>query len=147
MTHRTAAVLVTILAACTALETAPPDPTQTVQAILEASADAWNRGDLEGFVSDYADDSTTTFVSGGRVRYGFDWIRGNYAPRFQPGALRDSLRFENVDARALGREYLLATARFVLFRADSVTASGPFTLVLRRIGGQWKIVHDHTATD
>jgi ketosteroid isomerase-like protein len=52
-----------------------------------------------------------------------------------------------VAGRGLGSDYILATARFVLFRGDSITGSGPFTLVLQRIDGAWKIVHDHTSSD
>jgi ketosteroid isomerase-like protein len=115
--------------------------------MLDASAGAWNRGDLDGFVSTYADDSATTFVSGGQVQRGFAWIRQNYAPRFAPGARRDSLRFERFVARPLGREFTMVTARYVLFRGDSVTSSGPFTLILRRQGTGWKIIHDHTSSD
>jgi uncharacterized protein (TIGR02246 family) len=128
----------------------PPTPAEAaarVEALLVRSAAAWNRGDLDAFLSDYAVDSTTTFVAGGHVQYGFDWIRENYAPGFDPGADRDSLRFESVAARPLGNEYLLATARFVLFEGGSVTASGPFTLILQRHGPEWKIVHDHTSRD
>ncbi len=145
MRHMTAAVL--ILAACTVPDAPPADPTATVQQLLESSADAWNRGDLEGFVGDYARDSGTTFMAGGTVQYGFDWIYGNYSGWWDLGDERDSLRFESVAARALGSDHILATARFVLFRGDSVTASGPFTLVWRRIEGEWKIIHDHTSTD
>lgn len=147
MARRTLAVLALVLAGCTPMRPPLSDPTSAVEAMLRASADAWNRGDLDAFVSDYANDTTTTFVSRGQVRYGFDWIRNNYAPGFEPGIRRDSLRFESVAARALGRDHLLATARFVLLSNDSVTASGPFTLVLERFGSEWKIVHDHTATD
>ncbi len=147
MACRTVAVLALLLAGCSPGRPPPSDPTGVVEAMLGASADAWNRGDLGSFVSDYADDSTTTFMSRSQVQYGFDWIRNNYAPRFEPGVQRDSLRFESVAARALGSDHLLATARFVLLHADSVTASGPFTLVLKRVGGEWKIIHDHTSTD
>jgi uncharacterized protein (TIGR02246 family) len=125
----------------------PSDPTGLVREMLTRSADAWNRRDLDAFVGDYAADSTTTFVSGGHVRQGFAWIRGNYAATFAPAAVHDSLRFEEVEARSLGIDHLLATARYVLFRRDSVTSSGPFTLILRRTQGAWKIIHDHTSRD
>ncbi|HEV2085829.1 MAG TPA: hypothetical protein VGR09_12165, partial [Gemmatimonadales bacterium] len=94
---------------------------------LDRAADDWNRGDLEGFLSDYAAESTTTFVDGGRARHGFEFIRQNYAPRFAPGARRDSLRFEEVEARYLNPSLALVTARFLLMRGGLVTASGPFT--------------------
>ena len=114
---------------------------------LERSAADWNRGNLDGFMSDYAADSLTGFVSEGRVRRGYPWIREHYAPLFQPGAVRDSLRFERVEVRSLGPEFALVTARFVLHRGGTTTASGPFTLVFQRRPDGWKILHDHTSSD
>ena len=114
---------------------------------LNRAADDWNRGDLEAFLSDYAAESTTTFVDGRRARHGFEFIRQNYAPRFAPGARRDSLRFEEVEARHLSPGLALVTARFVLTRGDTVTASGPFTLVMEQRPAGWRILHDHTSSD
>jgi len=130
-----------------------PRPAETgdllaeVRALLTRSAAAWNAGNLDRFVSDYAVDSLTTFVSGGHPQYGYDWIRDHYAPTFAVGAQRDSLRFDDITARSLGTAHALVSARFVLFRGDSVTASGPFTLVLTRTDGRWLIIHDHTSSD
>ena len=130
---------------------APPadDPALAgrLTAQLLRSADDWNRGDLERFMSDYARDSTTSFVEGGHVRRGWDYIHSRYAPRFGPGAQRDSLRFEEVAVRPLGPDHALLTARFVLFRGGQTTASGPFSLVLERQAAGWKILHDHTSSD
>lgn len=141
-----AGVAVLVLAACSAQ--APSSSLENeIETMLNKSAAAWNAGDLNAFLSDYAADSGTSFVSGGRVHYGYAWLRDNYAPAFAPAATRDSLRFEEIASRPLGPTHALATARFVLFRGDSVTASGPFTLVLSRTGGRWLIVHDHTSRD
>jgi ketosteroid isomerase-like protein len=118
-----------------------------LSAQLVRSASDWNRGDLEGFLSDYAAESTTTFVDGVRLRHGIGFIRENYAPRFSPGARRDSLRFEEIETRSLSPTIALVTARFILQRDDSVTASGPFTLVMERRPEGWRILHDHTSSD
>ncbi len=138
-----------LVAACRA--GAPPgdDPALAgrLTAQLLRSADDWNRGDLEGFMSDYARDSTTSFVEGGHVRRGWDYIHSRYAPRFGSGAQRDSLRFEEVAVRPLGPDHALLTARFVLYRGGQTTASGPFSLVLERQTAGWKILHDHTSSD
>lgn len=148
MNRWVAAIVIAVCTACTSSpELTPDEATATAEAFMRASADAWNRGDLEAFVDDYARDSMTTFVAGGRVQYGWDWIHGNYSRWWDLGSERDSLRFENVAARPLGSDYLLTTARFVLFRGDSVTASGPFTLVMKRMDGEWKIIHDQTGND
>jgi uncharacterized protein (TIGR02246 family) len=119
---------------------------QMVDQLKRAAAD-WNRGDLEGFLSDYAPESTTTFVDGRRAQHGFDFIRKNYAPRFAPGARRDSLHFEEIEVRPLSPTLALVTARFILQRGGSITASGPFTLVMERRREGWKILHDHSSSD
>lgn len=138
-----------LLAACRPGAPSAADPALATRlaAQLRRSADDWNRGDLDGFMSDYARDSATSFVEAGHVRRGWDYIRSRYAPRFAPGAERDSLRFEEVAVRPLGARHALMTARFVLFNHGRTTASGPFTLVFERRAGGWKILHDHTSSD
>ena len=89
--------------------------------IFDRSARDWNAGDLDGFMSDYARDTTTSYISGGNVRYGYDRIREAYAGRFAPGASRDSLRFENLAARLrrwLEREATRLMADDLAFFAD-----------------------------
>jgi ketosteroid isomerase-like protein len=154
---RTSLLLVaTLLAACrgsarSATAAAPvPDRaalTRLITAQLDRAAADWNRGDLESFLSDYAAESTTTFVDGRRARSGIDFIRGVYAPRFSPGASRDSLHFEEVEVRPLSSSLALVTARFILQRGSETTASGPFTLIMERRLQGWKILHDHSSSD
>lgn len=138
---------VSFLCACANPDQQAGDPTTVVRTMLESSAEAWNAGELSGFIDDYANDPATSFMDGRRPQYGYDWIRSNYAPRFDPGASRDSLGFEGFAARRLGDNHILATARYVLHRGDSVTSSGPFTLILELRHGEWKIIHDHTNAD
>ncbi len=98
-------------------------------------------------MSDYAPESTTTYVDGRRSRAGFDFIRGVYAPRFAAGAQRDSLHFEEIEVRPLSPSLALVTARFILQRGSEITASGPFTLVMEQRPQGWKILHDHSSSD
>lgn len=125
----------------------PAALTRIVTAQLERAARDWNRGDLESFLSDYAAESTTTFIDGRRSRAGIDFIRGVYAPRFSGRVRRDSLHFEEVEARHLSETLGLVTARFILQRGSEITASGPFTLVMERRPEGWKILHDHSSSD
>lgn len=113
------------------------------QQLLDHGAAAWNRGDLDGFVSDYAPDAT--FVTGQGLVHGRQAIRARYAPRFEPGARRDSLWFGTIEARWVDAETIQMVAWWNLGRADSVTARGPTSLLLRRVGGRWMIAHDHSS--
>ena len=124
------------------------DPETEIAAMLRRSAADWNRGDLAGFMSDYAHDSLTSYVNAGHVQYGWQKLYDRYqAVYFAPGKTRDSLAFEEVRVRSLAQDLALCTARFKLSRGDSVTASGPFTLLLRKRSGRWLILHDHTSSD
>ncbi|HET6838004.1 MAG TPA: DUF4440 domain-containing protein [Gemmatimonadales bacterium] len=118
-----------------------------IVAQLNRAAFDWNRGDLEGFLSDYAPESTTTFIDGRRARHGIGFIRQNYTRWFTPGARRDSLHFEEVETRRLSPTLALVTARFILQRGGTVSGSGPFTLVMERRPAGWRILHDHSSSD
>lgn len=120
---------------------------KAVEELLEESARAWNRGDLEGFMDDYLPSENTTYIGGGGLLTGVESIRARYAPLFEPGARRDSLRFEDVRVRRLAAVEAIATARWILRRNGTVTGSGPFTLVLRHTSAGWKIIHDHSSSD
>ena len=112
-------------------------------ALLEHGAASWDGGDLDGFVSDYATDAT--FVTSRGLVRGTGEIRARYAARFAPGATRDSLTFRLLDVERLGRTAAHLVATWVLTRGDSVTSSGPTSLVLRKVAGRWKIAHDHSS--
>lgn len=125
----------------------PPGLRTQVTAMLESAAAAWNRGDLEAFMADYERSPNTTYIGSDGLIVGWEAIHDRYAPAFAPGAERDSLRLETSRVRTLGQRHALAMARWVLHREGRVTGSGPFTLVLLRVEGRWKIIHDHSSGD
>lgn len=120
-----------------------------VAAMLAQAAANWNRGDLDAFVNDYLPGDGTTYIGGSGTTRGVAAIRAAYAPRFAPGAVRDSLSFQMVDVDLLAPNVLNVIATYVLARRvngrDSVTARGPTSLVMRRVDGRWRIVHDHSS--
>lgn len=124
-----------------------PDFRTQIGEILDAQAAAWNAGDLDGFMIAYERSPETGYIgAAGRIT-GYDAIRARYAPLFEPEAERDSLRFIDLETRELDSRFGVATARYVLYRNGETTSTGPFTLVLLRVEGNWMIVHDQSAAD
>jgi ketosteroid isomerase-like protein len=145
---RASYLVLVALAACSAPKVQIGDPQQEIGAMLQRSAADWNRGDLDGFMSDYAKDSLTSYRSGAHMQYGWQALYDRYLQSyFSRGKSHDSLSFDEVRVRALTTDLAYATARFTLSHGDSVVSSGPFTLVLQRQGDRWKILHDHTSAD
>jgi ketosteroid isomerase-like protein len=137
-----------LAAACAAPRVPTGDPSREIAAALERSAGDWNHGDLDGFMSDYAKDSTVSYVTAGHVQYGWQPLYDHYRDTyFAPGKHRDSLSFAEIRVRPLTMDLAFATARFQLHRGDSLVASGPFTLILQKQGERWQILHDHTSAD
>lgn len=124
-----------------------PDLLAQAAGILDDQAAAWNGGDLEAFMAAYERSPSTTYIGSTGLIEGFDGIRNRYAPSFEPDAQRDSLRFESLRARELDPRFGVVTARYVLFRDGETTTTGPFTLVMMRVEGSWRIVHDQSAAD
>jgi uncharacterized protein (TIGR02246 family) len=117
-----------------------------IAVMMQASAMAWNRGDLDAFVNYYEPDTTTTYIGRNEVVRGRAAIRARYAPRFEPGAQHDSLSFDGTEVDLLAPGVANVISWYRLTRGDSVTGRGPTSLVMRRdADGQWRIVHDHSS--
>lgn len=109
------------------------------------SASAWNRGDLDTFMTDYLPGDRTTYVTNKGVIHGPAAIRERYAPRFAPGGTHDSLSFEGIEVDPLAPDVINVIAYYVLMRGDSLVARGPTSLVMVRQDGRLRIVHDHSS--
>lgn len=120
-----------------------------IRAMLQASAEDWNAGNLDGFLDDYWRSPELTFLGAGGITRGWDAVREKYLRSyFAPEARRPFLRFDQIEVRLLGTDHALATGRYLLSLdeadRDEVSGWGYFSLVLRRAAGEWRIIHDHT---
>jgi ketosteroid isomerase-like protein len=117
----------------------------TVRAIMTAQDNAWNRGDIDGFMQGYWRDEALRFASGGTVTRGWratlDRYHQRYTDRDAMGTLTTSdLEIVQVSGDAMIVHGAWARAR----KADDL--SGLFTLVFRKIDGEWMIISDTTTS-
>ncbi|MFQ5562118.1 MAG: YybH family protein [Parvularculaceae bacterium] len=123
-----------------------PRPVQEViRATLAAQAAAWNEGDLEGFMQTYWNSDDLRFVSGTEVSKGWTQTLKRYRTRYGDGPM-GRLGFRNMEVELVRHDVAVVVGRYDLQRGD-VADSGLFTLVMKRINGAWRIVHDHTVAD
>ena len=114
-----------------------------IGAAMQASADAWNRGDLKGHLSIYVD--TVTFMTPNGPRPGVAAIEESFTRTFfQGGRPKQNLRFEQMVVRPLGPGAALGTGRFILSGGGQADQTGWFTLVWLRTAAGWRAVHDHS---
>jgi ketosteroid isomerase-like protein len=116
--------------------------------VLAAQQDAWNRGDLGAFMASYWNSDNLTFCSGAEMTRGWQATFDRYKRRYQgEGKEMGTLSFSEIEVLTADDDGAAARGKFHLEFRDGKTSSGRFTLVLRRIDGVWKIIHDHTSAD
>ena len=115
-----------------------------VRAVLDTQVQAWNRGDIEGFMSGYAKSDETVFVSGDNVTRGWQTVLDRYKKNYDTREKMGTLQFSELEVKALSDDSAVALGRWQLTR-EKDTPHGRFTLIFRRTPDGWRIIHDHTS--
>jgi len=115
-----------------------------IHSILSAQQDAWNRGDIDGFMNGYARSRSTIFVSEDAVRRGWETVRARYKKKYSDRAKMGLLAFSNLEITPVSAEAAVVLGRWKLKRAQD-QPHGRFTLIFRKGADGWRIVHDHTS--
>ena len=116
-----------------------------IRAVLEAQRDAWNRGDIEGYMDGYARSPDTVFVSGDNVNRGWQTVLDRYKKNYNSREKMGTLTFSDLEITLVGNDAAVVLGRWHLQRASD-EPHGRFTLIFRNTKQGWKIVHDHTSS-
>jgi uncharacterized protein (TIGR02246 family) len=125
---------------------APANAEGDIRSVIEAQQAAWNRGDIDGFMTSYEASDATTFV-GATVTHGYQQVLENYHRRYPTKAKMGQLAFSELDVKLLGADYASVIGKWHLTRTADAggDVGGIFTLLFRKTAGGWKIILDHTS--
>lgn len=112
--------------------------------ILDDQAAAWNRGDIDAFMTAYWRSPELTFSSAGQTHAGWQATYDRYRARYPTPERMGTLTFDVDAVRPLGRDHALLLGRWRLARAPD-PVGGNFTLLWARTADGWRIIHDHTS--
>jgi ketosteroid isomerase-like protein len=115
--------------------------------VLAAQQEAWNQGDLEGYMRGYLESEALVFTSGGNIRRGFTETFQKYKARYgsDPSTM-GTLAFEILGVQSLGADGAIVLGRWALTNTP-VAGSGVFSVALERTPAGWRVAHDHTSSD
>jgi beta-aspartyl-peptidase (threonine type) len=117
--------------------------TATLEKILSEQEQAWNRGDIDAFMIPYWKSESLTFSSGGETQRGWNATRDRYKARYPDQKTMGKLSFSHLETQSLGNDAALMLGQWQLQRDEPI--GGNFSLVWRREGDRWVIMHDHTS--
>ena len=116
-----------------------------IRAGLDAQRDAWNRGDIEGYMDGYDRSPKTEFVGGDSITRGWQEVLDRYKKRYDTREKMGTLTFSEVEITLLSKDAALVLGRWRLKRAND-EPHGTFTLLFRKTKAGWRIVHDHSSS-
>lgn len=115
-----------------------------IRSVLDAQRDAWNRGDIEGFMDGYERSDDIIFMSGDNLTRGWQTVLDRYKKNYDTREKMGVLTFSDLDVDLLNDNTAVVIGRWSLKRAND-EPHGRFTLIFKRTKKGWKIVHDHTS--
>jgi ketosteroid isomerase-like protein len=129
-----------------ALEQFRADAEEGVKHMLVSQIEAWNQGQLEGFMQGYWRSPDLTFFSGAAITKGWEPTLLRYRERYKSQDKEmGQLEFQDLNIDILSRKAAVVTGKWQLTMSDGAKPHGLFTLIVKKMPAGWKIVHDHTS--
>jgi ketosteroid isomerase-like protein len=126
------------------LHTATRQELDVAKAIV-AQENAWNRGDLDGYVKGYKDSPETVFM-GKQIVEGYAQILAELKHEYPTAASMGTLGFSELEVHPVSESLAVCLGKYHLDRPkkEGGGADGTFSMVLEKTDHGWKIVLDHT---
>jgi ketosteroid isomerase-like protein len=118
---------------------------QAILQVLEIQTSSWNKGDIPAFMQTYWKSDSLKFIGKNGIVSGWQNTLDRYLQHYPDAAARGTLRFEILSVDLLSKDAAFVIGKFFLTRPQAGDASGHFTLLWRKINGQWLIVADHSS--
>ncbi|MCD2423887.1 nuclear transport factor 2 family protein [Niabella pedocola] len=123
---------------------AQPGDVQKIQAVMEQQTTAWNQGNLEAFMDTYWKNDSLLFVGKKGVTYGWQQTLDHYRKAYPSRDEMGQLKFTLLKVQPLGPGFYNVVGKWQLSRKMG-DLDGHFTLVFKKIAGNWKIIQDHSS--
>jgi hypothetical protein len=115
-----------------------------IRNLLATQVNAWNAGDLEGFMKTYWHNDSLMFIGKSGVTYGWKNTLDNYKRSYKDTVSMGKLNFEILQIKRLSVMYYSVVGKWHLTRSIG-DLEGHFTLLIKKIGNNWVIVADHSS--
>jgi len=116
---------------------------KAIRDTLNMTAEGWNKGDLNQYLSAYVKEATEMLSTG--PAGGVEAIEKTMKEGFwKSGRPIQILRYESVVVRMLGKKNALVTGQYVLSGAGRPDRTGWFTTIWTKTKTGWKMIHDHS---
>lgn len=114
-----------------------------IRGVLGKQEQAWNRGDLDGFMQGYWKSDELVFSSPKGQTRGWQAVLEQYRQSYSTREKMGRLAFEELQIARPGEDQAEVSGKYRLKHPDG-PRTGRFYLYMQRIDGAWVIVKDYT---
>jgi len=118
--------------------------TTAIHAVLNKQVQSWNIGDIDTFMQTYWKSDSLLFIGSKGPTYGWQTTLEGYKKRYPDTVAMGKLDFNILEIKLLDENYAFVLGKWHLARSIG-DIGGYFTLLFRKIKGQWFIIADHTS--
>ena len=115
-----------------------------IRKVLQLQTEAWNNGNIDEFMKGYWKSDSLKFIGKSGVTYGYNETLSGYKKRYSDTIQMGKLFFDLLEIKKLSPEYYFVVGKWFLKRSVG-DIGGYYTLLFRKINGEWVIVADHTS--
>lgn len=117
---------------------------QEIRKMLAAQVTEWNKGNIEGYMKGYWEHDSLLFIGSRGPTFGYAATLARYKKAYPDTDHTGTLTSVITSIHKLSRQYYFVVGKWSLHRTAG-DVSGSYTLLIRRIQGQWVIVCDHSS--
>jgi len=117
---------------------------EQIKTLLAVQSEAWNTGDIDGFMEGYLPTDDLHFLGSGGLTAGWHATLERYKQRYPDQQTMGQLSFDLKEITRRTKDVYTVIGKFHLSRHELDDMEGFFLLVLQKIKGDWKIVADST---
>ncbi len=117
---------------------------QLIRDVLQRQSAAWNKGSIDAYMQGYWQNDSLLFVGKSGAVYGYEQTLQRYKKSYADTTQMGKLYFDILRVKRLSKEYYSVLGKWQLKRSIG-DLNGHFTLLFRKIKGQWLIVADHSS--
>lgn len=117
---------------------------KTIRQLLDRQTRDWNRGNIDAFMIGYWQSDSLMFIGKSGVTYGWKNTLENYKKNYPDTSAMGKLSFNIITVKKLSGEYYHVVGKWHLKRTIG-DLSGHYTLLFKKIKGEWVIVSDHSS--
>jgi uncharacterized protein (TIGR02246 family) len=121
------------------------DDKRQILNILDRQTKAWNDGNVVNFMNGYWESDSLMYIGKTGVTYGYKSTLERYKKNYPDKSTMGTLKFNIIKVDFISNEACFVIGEWHLARPEKGDVGGHYTLIWRKINGQWLIVADHSS--